>query len=56
MTKIEKIQAIYKSERAELLEQYKSKAIDKRLHDKFLQQLNRAEHMDITDAMLEGEE
>ena len=56
MTKVEKIQAIYKSERAELLEQYKSKAIDKRLHDKLLQQLNRAEHMDITDSMLEGEE
>tara|TARA_Y100000004_G_C8634587_1_gene294391 strand:+ start:44 stop:214 length:171 start_codon:yes stop_codon:yes gene_type:complete len=56
MTNIEKIQAIYESERAELLERYKSKAIDKRLYDKFLQQTNRAETMDIMDAMLEGEE
>ena len=55
MTNIEKIQAIYENERAELLEQYKSKAIDKRLHDNFLQQLNSAENMDIMDAMLEGE-
>ena len=56
MTKVEKIQAIYERERAELLERYKSKAIDKRLYEKFLQQTNRAENMDIYDVILEGEE
>jgi len=56
MKKKKKIQAIYESERKELLKQYETKAIDKRLHDDFLQQLNSAEHMDIMDAMLEGEE
>ena len=55
MTNIEKIQATYESERRELLKQYETKAIDKRLHDDFLQQLNSAETMDIMDAMLEGE-
>ena len=55
MTKIEKIQAIYESERAELLERYKSIAIDKRLYEKFLQQTNRAENMDIMEVILEEE-
>ena len=55
MTKIEKIQAIYESERAELLERYKSKSIDKRLYEKFLQQTNRAENMDIMEVILEEE-
>ena len=55
MTKIEKIQAIYESERAELLERYKSKAIDQRLYEKVLQQTNRAENMDIMEAILEEE-
>ena len=55
MTKIEKIQAIYESERAELLERFKSKSIDKRLYEKFLQQTNRAENMDIMEVILEEE-
>ena len=55
MTKVEKIQAIYERERAELLERYKSKAIDKRLYEKFLQQTNRAENMDIMEVILEEE-
>ena len=55
MTKVEKIQAIYERERAELLERYKSKSIDKRLYEKFLQQTNRAENMDIMEVILEEE-
>ena len=56
MTKVEKIQATYKSERADLLKELKKGAIDKRLHDEFLEQINRAENMDIMDVVIEGEE
>ena len=51
MNDVERLQAIYERERAELLERYKSKAIDKRLYEKFLQQTNRAETMDIMDVI-----
>ena len=55
MNTVEKIQAVYEKERAELKEQFKKSAINKRLYDSYLQQLNRAEHMDIMDLILEEE-
>ena len=55
MNTVEKIQAVYEKERAELKEQFKKSAINKRLYDSYLQQLNRAEHMDIMDIILEEE-
>ena len=55
MNTVEKIQAVYEKERAELKQQYKKSAIDKRLYDSYLQQLNRAETMDIMDLILEEE-
>tara|TARA_B100000900_G_scaffold263379_1_gene224662 strand:- start:294 stop:464 length:171 start_codon:yes stop_codon:yes gene_type:complete len=56
MTKIEKIQSLYKSERAELLKKYKSGEVKKADYEDFLQQLNNVENIDIMDAILEGEE
>ena len=56
MTKVEKIQYQYQSERAELLKKYKSGEVKKAEYQDFLQQLNNVENMDIMDAMLEGEE
>ena len=56
MSKITEINIQYAHERELLLKQYKRKAIDKRLYDKFLQQLNLSEQMDIMDEFLEGEE
>ena len=56
MTKVEKIQYQYQSERAELLKKYKSGEVKKADYQDWLQQLNSVENMDIMDAMLEGEE
>ena len=53
MNTVEKIQAVYEKERAELKEQYKKSAIDKKLYDSYLLQLNSAESMDIMDLILE---
>ena len=51
MNEIEKIQSMYKIERAELLKKYKSGALKKADYQDFLQQLNNVENMDIMDAI-----
>lgn len=55
MSVIRKIQAQYKTERAELRKKYKSGEISKKDYQDMLQQLKRAEMLDIGDALAEGE-
>ena len=52
MNIIEKINMQYASEKAELLEQLKSKEISKTLYESYLQQLTQAYNMDIVDATI----
>jgi|TARA_R100001591_G_scaffold113828_1_gene127448 uncharacterized protein YnzC (UPF0291/DUF896 family) len=54
MNLIEKINMQYANEKAELLEQLKSKEISKDLYENYLQQLVQAYNMDIVDATLEN--
>ena len=55
MSVIRKIQAQYKAERAELRKKYKSGEVSKKDYQDMLQQLKRAEMLDIGDALAEGE-
>ena len=50
---IKKIQELYAEEKKELLQKYKNKLITKNNYNDFLEQLNKNEQMDITDAFLE---
>ena len=52
MNLIEKINIQYANEKAELLEQLKSKEISKDLYENYLQQLAQAYNMDIVDATI----
>ena len=51
---IKKIQEQYAEEKKELVKQYNKKLITKNDYNDFLEQLNKNEQMDITDAFLEG--
>ena len=50
---IKKIQELYAEEKKSLLQKYKNKLITKNNYNDFLEQLNKNEQMDITDAFLE---
>ena len=50
---IKKIQEQYAEEKKELVKQYNKKLITKNDYNDFLEQLNKNEQMDITDAFLE---
>jgi|TARA_R110001583_G_scaffold20056_6_gene77833 hypothetical protein len=58
LTKVcfEKIRSQYADERNELLKEYESRSISKDLYDRYLEQLNSSENMDIIDATFEGVE
>ena len=51
---IKKIQEQYAEEKKELVKQYNKKLITKNDYNDSLEQLNKNEQMDITDAFLEG--